>query len=591
MRRPFSARVGVVLGSGLGGLGRASRPMKMPLPAEVGLADGQAGATGHRGVRLVLETAASELSGRRRRGRAPRAWEQSLVVFGVRVLGRLGARALRLPWRQTVGAIAEYRPGSPPTSWTTSTSWARRLFVSRRRGARARVPGPHDAYDPDLGSSPRRRRPAQHRSLGRVRGDHRAVRAGGGGVHAPASDLAGMSTVPEPWRPVVGSAARSCGGATWRRDGSIGGAGSPSEAANTTPVSYEARRRLRPDGDADASRCRRGAPLAISRPSTACSPGEGFPDRGRRRAARRGGNMARRCWCPGTALTPRAGGSDPGAARRRRAPRAEGGVHLAGCDPRTSSTRPRHGRHRQRAGRGGRRRLGGVRPQRRLPWIAPGPSGTAPLRLAGADAALVVDDDAAAVLLTLRRWPRVAASRRSGELVGVKASRSDRRWRPARQVEAPAGHVRRATACASTGTGAILGSTESNFRVVGFTERPPLSSSLEAQAWPSARGRPGSQHSRQLMKRARRKPAAARSSFCFSSRVADVGGAQGEGVVVLEPAELVDELHPLRRRASPGQAPAWPRWSLSTHPGPERGSITHFSMKQCVSLLLCTSAS
>ncbi|MDH4103570.1 MAG: purine-nucleoside phosphorylase [Thermoleophilia bacterium] len=194
-------RVGVVLGSGLGGLADALES-RVEIPYDDIPGWPTSTAVGHAGVLVLGEVDGVAIAVMRGRAHLYEGVGADRAVFGVRVLGRLGVRTLVVT--NAAGGINEaYRPGMLVLiSDHVNLQGASPLVGTNDEELGPRFPDMSDAYDPEL------RRLARE-AAGRLGielpegvyaawlgpqfetpAEIRFMRAVGG-------DLAGMSTVPE----------------------------------------------------------------------------------------------------------------------------------------------------------------------------------------------------------------------------------------------------------------------------------------------------------------------------------------------------------------------------------------------------------
>ena len=194
--------VGVVLGSGLGAFADAvEEPVEIPYEAIPGWP--LSTAIGHAGVLVVGRFGGSPVAVLKGRAHLYEGHPADRVVFGVRVLGRLGVRSLVLT--NACGAIDPAVPPGRLVAVSDHLEPAGHLAARRpeRRLPRAAVPRPDGRVRPGLPAA---------RARGRRRG---SASSSGDGVYAawlgpafetPAeirmmralgADLVGMSTVPE----------------------------------------------------------------------------------------------------------------------------------------------------------------------------------------------------------------------------------------------------------------------------------------------------------------------------------------------------------------------------------------------------------
>jgi purine-nucleoside phosphorylase len=194
-------RVGVVLGSGLGGLADAlENQVEIPYGDIPGWPVSTA--VGHAGVLVVGEVDGLPIAVMRGRAHLYEGLSADHAAFGVRVLGRLGVRTLVVT--NAAGGINEgYRPGMLVLiSDHVNLQGVSPLVGPNDETLGPRFPDMSDAYDPEL-------RRLAHEAAGRLGlelpegvyaawlgpqfetpAEIRFMRAVGG-------DLAGMSTVPE----------------------------------------------------------------------------------------------------------------------------------------------------------------------------------------------------------------------------------------------------------------------------------------------------------------------------------------------------------------------------------------------------------
>ena len=194
-------RLGVVLGSGLGGLADAlEKRVEIPYDQIPGWPD--ATAIGHAGVLVVGEVDGVPIAVMRGRAHLYEGVSADRAVFGVRVLGRLGVRTLVVT--NAAGGINEtFRPGMLVLiSDHVNLQGASPLVGPNDEELGLRFPDMSDAYDPEL-------RRLAHEAADRLGLDlPEGVYAAWLGpqfetpaeirfMRAVGGDLAGMSTVPE----------------------------------------------------------------------------------------------------------------------------------------------------------------------------------------------------------------------------------------------------------------------------------------------------------------------------------------------------------------------------------------------------------
>ena len=194
-------RIGVVLGSGLGGLADAlENRVEVPYAEIPGWPPSTA--VGHAGVLVLGEVDGVPLAVMRGRAHLYEGISAEQAVFGIRVLGRLGVRSLVVT--NAAGAINDaFRPGMLVLiSDHVNLQGTSPLVGPNDEELGHRFPDMSDAYDPEL----RRLAHEAARRLGselpegvyaawlgpqfETPAEIRFMRAAGG-------DLAGMSTVPE----------------------------------------------------------------------------------------------------------------------------------------------------------------------------------------------------------------------------------------------------------------------------------------------------------------------------------------------------------------------------------------------------------
>jgi purine-nucleoside phosphorylase len=194
-------RVGVVLGSGLGGLAdEVESPVEIPYAQIPGWPTSTA--AGHAGVLVLGSLAGVPVALMRGRAHLYEGIGADRVVFGVRVLGRLGIRSLVLT-NAAGGVNPEYRVGQLVLiSDHVNLQGASPLVGPNDESLGPRFPDLSDAYDPGLRA--RAREAAERLGLQVDEGVYiawlgpqfetpaeiRFMRTAGG-------DLAGMSTVQE----------------------------------------------------------------------------------------------------------------------------------------------------------------------------------------------------------------------------------------------------------------------------------------------------------------------------------------------------------------------------------------------------------
>jgi purine-nucleoside phosphorylase len=194
-------RVGVILGSGLGGLADA---LEEPTEIPYGEIPGWPGSTavGHAGLLVVGKLDGVPVAVMRGRAHLYEGMGAERVVFGVRVLGRLGIRTLVVT--NAAGGIDEsFRPGQLVVlSDHVNLQGASPLVGPNDETLGPRFPDMSDAYDAELRSRAREAAVELGLELGEgvyaawlgpqfeTPAEIRFIRAIGG-------DLVGMSTVPE----------------------------------------------------------------------------------------------------------------------------------------------------------------------------------------------------------------------------------------------------------------------------------------------------------------------------------------------------------------------------------------------------------
>jgi len=194
-------RVGVVLGSGLGGLADALEN-RVEIPYDEIPGWPASTAVGHAGVLVLGEVDGVPIAVMRGRVHLYEGVSADRAVFGVRALGRLGVRTLVLT--NAAGGINEaYRPGMLVLiSDHVNLQATSPLVGPNDEELGPRFPDMSDAYDPEL-------RRLAHEAAGRLGlGLPEGVYAAWLGpqfetpaeirfMRAVGGDLAGMSTVPE----------------------------------------------------------------------------------------------------------------------------------------------------------------------------------------------------------------------------------------------------------------------------------------------------------------------------------------------------------------------------------------------------------
>jgi purine-nucleoside phosphorylase len=197
----LAPRVGVVLGSGLGGLAdEVANRLEIPYAEIPGWPASTA--VGHAGVLVLGEIAGFPISVMRGRAHLYEGIGADKVVFGIRVLGRLGIRTLVVT--NAAGAInTAFRPGQLAlVSDHVNLQGTSPLVGPNDDTLGPRFPDMSDAYDPELRRQAHEA--AERLGIDLVEGVYagwlgpqfetpaeiRFLRAAGG-------DLAGMSTVQE----------------------------------------------------------------------------------------------------------------------------------------------------------------------------------------------------------------------------------------------------------------------------------------------------------------------------------------------------------------------------------------------------------
>lgn len=194
-------KVGVILGSGLGGLADALED-SVEIPYEDIPGWPVSTAVGHAGVLVLGSLDGAPIAVMRGRAHLYEGLGADRVVFGVRVLGRLGIRALVVT--NAAGGINEtYRPGQLVLiSDHVNLQGTSALVGPNDESLGPRFPDMSDAYDPELRARAREAAGRLGIELGEgvyaawlgpqfeTPAEIRFMRAIGG-------DLAGMSTVPE----------------------------------------------------------------------------------------------------------------------------------------------------------------------------------------------------------------------------------------------------------------------------------------------------------------------------------------------------------------------------------------------------------
>lgn len=198
---PLEPRVGVVLGSGLGGLADAlEEPTMIPYDEIPGWPGSTA--VGHAGVLVVGTLDGVPVAVMRGRAHLYEGIGAERTVFGVRVLGRLGIRTLVVT--NAAGAINEsFRPGQLVlVSDHVNLQGTSPLVGTNDESLGPRFPDLSDAYDPELRARARQAAADLGIELGEgvytawlgpqfeTPAEIRFMRAVGG-------DLVGMSTVQE----------------------------------------------------------------------------------------------------------------------------------------------------------------------------------------------------------------------------------------------------------------------------------------------------------------------------------------------------------------------------------------------------------
>lgn len=194
-------KAGVILGSGLGGLADALED-SVEIPYEDIPGWPVSTAVGHAGVLVLGSLDGAPIAVMRGRAHLYEGLGADRVVFGVRVLGRLGIRALVVT--NAAGGINEtYRPGQLVLiSDHVNLQGTSALVGPNDESLGPRFPDMSDAYDPELRARAREAAGRLGIELGEgvyaawlgpqfeTPAEIRFMRAIGG-------DLAGMSTVPE----------------------------------------------------------------------------------------------------------------------------------------------------------------------------------------------------------------------------------------------------------------------------------------------------------------------------------------------------------------------------------------------------------
>jgi purine-nucleoside phosphorylase len=194
-------RIGVILGSGLGGLAdEVEAPVEVPYGEIPGWPVSTA--VGHAGVLVLGTIAGVPVAAMRGRAHLYEGIGADRVAFGVRVLGRLGIRSLVVT-NAAGGIDLDYRPGQLVlVSDHINLQGASPLVGPNDDSLGPRFPDLSDAYDPELRA--RAREAAARLGIELAEGVYAAwlgpqfetpaeirfLRAAGG-------DLAGMSTVQE----------------------------------------------------------------------------------------------------------------------------------------------------------------------------------------------------------------------------------------------------------------------------------------------------------------------------------------------------------------------------------------------------------
>lgn len=198
---PLEPKVGVILGSGLGGLADALED-SVEIPYEDIPGWPVSTAVGHAGVLVLGSLDGAPIAVMRGRAHLYEGLGADRVVFGVRVLGRLGIRALVVT--NAAGGINEtYRPGQLVLiSDHVNLQGTSALVGPNDESLGPRFPDMSDAYDPELRARAREAAGRLGIELGEgvyaawlgpqfeTPAEIRFMRALGG-------DLAGMSTVQE----------------------------------------------------------------------------------------------------------------------------------------------------------------------------------------------------------------------------------------------------------------------------------------------------------------------------------------------------------------------------------------------------------
>lgn len=191
----------MVLGSGLGGLAdELQDAVEIPYTEIPGWPT--TSAAGHAGVLVLGSVAGVPVAVMRGRAHLYDGIGAERVVFGVRVLGRLGARSLVVT--NASGAINEgYRPGLLVLiSDHVNLMGSSPLLGPNDEELGTRFPDLHDAYDPELRHQAREAAERLEIELaegvyGGWLGPQFETPAEIGFMRAAGCDLAGMSTVPE----------------------------------------------------------------------------------------------------------------------------------------------------------------------------------------------------------------------------------------------------------------------------------------------------------------------------------------------------------------------------------------------------------
>jgi purine-nucleoside phosphorylase len=145
----LAPRVGVILGSGLGGLAdELSEPVEIPYPEIPGWP--VATAVGHAGTLVLGTLGGVPLAVMRGRAHLYEGIGADRVAFGVRVLGRLGIRSLVVT-NAAGGIDPAYRPGQLVLiSDHVNLQGTSSLVGANDDSLGPRFPDMSDAYDPEL---------------------------------------------------------------------------------------------------------------------------------------------------------------------------------------------------------------------------------------------------------------------------------------------------------------------------------------------------------------------------------------------------------------------------------------------------------